>query len=349
MSDSFLPVYERNQYLKPQLNLAISTAKRMWLLNLCAFAVIFQSSLSDSFSSMFIALNAVAAALITEFICLHKNGRTAALKDGSAVASALILSLLLPNTISPVYAVIGSVFAIAIIKHSFGGLGSNCINPAAGAWLFIRFSWPYVFSAVQEVNEINTVNLNENILQFLNNNIFSLFSSYLPESYLSFFSSPHSGIIADRGILALLLGTVLMLAFKASRIWIPALYLTVFCLLHRYAGALPLGADPWEGEIFVTLFSGGSFAAAFFLSTECGAAAKSSLGIFFLVVLGAFLAFIFRAYGGEFFGAIYGILFVNALTPLIRILEDRLLYAKWEKMRNSLSLQKPGREEFSHD
>jgi len=333
MSNLSQPLYERNQYLKPQINLSVSTAKRMWLVNFCAFITILQSSLSDSFSSMLIAVNAVAAALICEFIFLHRKGKASSLKDGSAVASALVLTLLLPNTISPFYAVIGSVFAIAVIKHSFGGLGSAWLNPAAGAWLFLRFSWPSLFTQDMHNNTLISSALDETVLPFLNENIFSLFSSRLPEAYLGFFSSPLNGIIADRGILALLIGTVLMLAFKAYRLWIPLLYLTVFCLLHQEDNFLGSG-------LYINLFSGGTFVAAFFLAAENGSTAKSSWGIFSLVIFGSLLAFVFRVHGGEFYGVIYGALFINALSPLVRILENRLLNGKWEKMRKLSYLHK---------
>jgi electron transport complex protein RnfD len=111
----------------------------MCLVSVCAGLGVFQSSLTDSFASLRLALAAVLAAVAAEWICNLKSG-SRTLRDGSAVASAMVFSLLLPNTLSPFYAVMGALFAIIVVKHSFGGLGSNWMNPALGGWLFVRFS-----------------------------------------------------------------------------------------------------------------------------------------------------------------------------------------------------------------
>ena len=323
---------------KPQVNLARSTVLRMWLVNLCAFLVIIQSSLSDSFSSLLIAVSAVLTAVLAEFLILHKSGRGKAVKDGSAVATALILSLLLPNQISPVYAVFGAAFAIVVIKHSFGGLGSNWLNPAAGAWLFIRFSWPASFNNAleasllsQRVDEISSFAasspLDSSISSFFNT-VFSPFRMNFPSGYIDLFASNFQGIIADRGIFALLVGTILLSAFRVNRSWIPALYLFVFGFLVRFAGALPGGGDFWSGDVIFAVCSGGTLAAAFFLAADPATGAKSDYFIGLATALGAGLAFLFRFYGLEPYGAVFSVLFINALLPLVRIIENRKLYGK---------------------
>jgi electron transport complex protein RnfD len=116
----------------------------MWLLNICVFAVILQSSLTDGFHSLYTALATLAAALGTEFL-INMRKKTMTLLDGSAAATALILTLLLPNTLPPLIPALGAAFAIAVVKHSFGGLGSNWLNPALGGWLFIRFSFGFLY------------------------------------------------------------------------------------------------------------------------------------------------------------------------------------------------------------
>ena len=353
----------RLQFQKPQINLARPTAWRMWLVNLCAFMAVIQSSLTDSFSSLAVALGAVAGAVLTEFLILCKSGNMRTLKDGSAVASALILALLLPNKISPVYAAAGAAFAMAVIKHSFGGLGSNWLNPAAGGWLFIRFSWPAAFSRALEGSPLSLLAesvsrgvsnpqgsplgilkidaaalfgaatpLDGTIRAFLNRTVFSLSGAELPGGYLDLFTSGFPGIIADRGVLALLVGTIVITAFRVNRSWIPAVYLIVFGILVRLAGALPYGGGLWNGDVLFALFSGGTLAAAFFLASDPVTGAKSNGGIFLAASAGGGIAFLFCSFGAEPYGAVFAILVMNAILPLFRIFESRLLY---EKRRNS--------------
>jgi electron transport complex protein RnfD len=354
--------YEKVNLQKSQVNLARPTAWRMWLVCLCAFMAVIQSGLTDNFSSLFVALSAVSAAVLTEFLILHKRGRAFYLKDGSAVATALILSLLLPNRISPVCAAMGAAFAIAVVKHSFGGLGSNWLNPAAGGWLFIRFSWPGAFSSALEGSPLSLLtgslsrgfanpqgsplgilkidsgglfaapsNIDSLVRSFFNNFVFSVTGAELPGGYVDLFASPGPGIIADRGVLALLAGTIIITASQVGRAWVPAAWLALFGFLVRMAGALPYGGGWWEGDILFALCSGGTLAAAFLLAADPATGAKSNPGILLAALAGGGIAFLFRFRGAEPYGAVFAVALVNAVLPLVRHFESRQFY---EKRRN---------------
>jgi electron transport complex protein RnfD len=338
---------ETREGLKPQINIARSTVGRMWLVNLCAFMVIIQSSLTDSYTSLFVAISAVFAAVITELLILLKSGREKALMDGSAVTSALILTLLLPNRISPLYAAAGSVFAIAVIKHSFGGLGSNWLNPAAGGWLFIRFSWPASFvnalissplsltgDSVRESGYgidafiAASSSFDDSLRSILNRTVFSVLGVEIPAGYMDLFTSHFPGIIADRGVFALLLGTIIITASRVSRSWIPAVYIAVFGILVRFAGALPSGSGYWNGDVIFALCSGGTLVAAFFLAADPATGAKSNIGIFLTTLAGGCIAFVFRWLGNEPYGVVLTAAILNAILPIFRVLESRQLYKK---------------------
>jgi electron transport complex protein RnfD len=351
--------YNKLNFQKPQVNLARPTARRMWLVSLCAFMAVVQSSLTDNFSSLIVALSAVLAAVLTEFLILHKRGRVFYLKDGSAAASALILVLLLPNRISPVYAVMGAAFAIAVVKHSFGGIGSNWLNPAVGGWLFVRFSWPAAFNAALENSPLSLLagslskgfanpqgsplgilkidggglfsvpsGIDSLVRSFFNTFVFSLTGTELPGGYIDLFSSPGPGIIADRGVLALLLGTVILTASQVSRVWVSVLWLSAFAFLVRIAGALPYGGGWWNGDVLFAVCSGGTLAAAFLLAADPATGAKSNWGIFLAAFAGGCIAFFFRYPGEEPYGAVFAAALVNALLPLVRKFERRQFYEK---------------------
>ena len=331
MLDNAGPFFERSNQIKPQINLALPTSTRFWLINICAILVILQSSLYDTFSSFFVALGSVTAAILTEFIISYgKNWKI--LFDGSTLATALILSLFLPNLISPLYAAAGAAFAIAVIKYSFGGLGSNWLNPAAGAWLFIRFSWPDAFNRALEGSSLYEMNFNvsgvgENLRSFLNNTIFSITGTELPQGYLDLFFSRSPGIIADRGIFALLVGSIIIISFRVvNRSWIPAAYIAFFSILVRYAGALSNGEELWNGDILFALCSGGTLATAFFLVSDPVTGSKSGRGILLTALSAAGLAFLFRYLGDEPYGAIIALLCINAFQPIIRFIESQKLY-----------------------
>jgi electron transport complex protein RnfD len=343
---------------RPQVNLARPTSGRMWITAFCVFLAIMQSALTDSFASLILALSALAAALGTELILTWRERGFDAVRDGSAAASALILTLLLPNGIHPLYAVLGAVFSMAVIKHSFGGLGSNWVNPAAGGWLFLRFSWPDAFdsalkgSPLQVISEGLASGLSNpqgsplGILKIagsggawmasrvdgvvssaLNGTFFSLVKAELPSGYVDLFFSRAPGIIADRGLAALLVGTIVIAAFQAGRVWVPAVYLLVYAAFVRISGGIPFGGVAGSGDIIFGLFSGGLIAAAFLLAAEPVTGAKSAVGIFVGAVLAGFLSWLFRYQGLEASGAILAVLLVNAVSTLVRGFEFRYLYS----------------------
>jgi len=337
MAENVTPV-DKLRFQKPQVNLARSTAARMWIISLCAFLAVLQSSLGDYFSSLILALCAVVAAVLTEFFFLYfKSGKASALKDGSAVASALIFTLLLPNQISPFYAVAGIIFAIAVVKHSFGGLGSNWLNPAAAGWLFVRFSWPASFPGTLEASSLSL------LVERFGGAVSTSGATYLYDNdintvggggefsggFIEFLTSPFPGIIADRGSLALLVGTVIIIALRVNRFWIPLVYLAVFGVLARFAASLPYGGEAWSGDALFAICTGGTLAAALFLASDPATGAKSNRGILVAAIAGGALAFFFRFYGGEPYGAVFAAVFVNAMLPLVRVFERHRLYERY--------------------
>ena len=318
---------------KPQINISVPSTGRMWLICGCAFVCVLQSSISDGGRSLIIALAALSTAILTEFILTSKTSRGAKIKDGSAAATAMILTILLPNQLSPVYVVFGTVFAITVVKYSFGGLGANWLNPALGGWLFIRFSWPSAFknalgegSSITDMIITNDLSaIDTTITDFFNSTIFSISEVQLPSGYIDllFFSGP--GIIADRGVFALLLGTIVITAIGINRSWIPLLFLGVYGFLIRIAG------DPvmlLNGDLLYGLFTGGTIAAAFILIAEPASSAKLKYGIILAVALSAVLSWFFRYKCMEYSGCFIAIALINSFTPIIRLLEEKIFLSR---------------------
>jgi electron transport complex protein RnfD len=307
--------------LKPQINRANPSALRMWLVSLCAFAAIVQSSLSDSFSSLLIAFAAVSVAELAEFLFYFRTEKHAMPKDGSAVASAFIFTLLLPNGLNPLYAALGVFFTMLVVKYSFGGLGANWFNPALGAWLFVRFSWPAAFEEALSLNPSGfganaASSVNFWISDTLNTIIFHVLGIELPGKYLELFAYSGGAIIIDRGLFAFLLGTIILGAFQASRIWIPVAYLCSYAFLLKLSGE----------DLFFGLFSGGVMAAAFLLAADSATSPKSRAGSLTAAIGAGLLSWLFRYHCGELYGAFFAVALLNVLVPMVRRAETRLFY-----------------------
>ena len=317
-------------FFNPQVNISRSTATRMWLVSGSLLAAVIQSSLGDSFASLFIALAAVLSAVTAELLLTYSGFGFEKLKDGSAMVTALALALMLPNQIHPVYAALGAVFAIAVVKHSYGGLGSSWLNPAVGGWLFIRFSWSAAFDRAlggfSEVVPDTASSAGQTVGNALNGFVFRFFGAELPSGYIDLFSLSTPGIIADRAVLLLVFATIIITASQISRSWISFLYLGVFGLLIRLAGDLYCGGEWWNGDVIYAFCSGGTFLAAFILIAEPSSGPKSVPGNALMAVAAAALSMVFRSLGSVFYGCFFAVAVMNALTPLVCMLERYIFY-----------------------
>ena len=85
----------------------------------------------------------------------------------------IILEVIVPWWIP----VIGSVFAIAVAKHAFGGLGHNPFNPALIGRAFLMASWPTIMTSGWSPAFAKTVNSSINGISSVAVNNFSTISA----------------------------------------------------------------------------------------------------------------------------------------------------------------------------
>ncbi|MEM0909638.1 MAG: electron transport complex subunit RsxD [Pseudomonadota bacterium] len=81
----------------------------------------------------------IAEALILE---LRKKPVELALKDCSALLAGLLLAICLPPLAPWWVVVIGTAFAVIVVKQLYGGLGYNLFNPAMAAYVMLLISFP---------------------------------------------------------------------------------------------------------------------------------------------------------------------------------------------------------------
>ena len=106
-----------------------------------------------------------AAAVLTEYIYEKLMHKKIMIKDFSAAVTGLLLALNLPPTAPIWMGIIGSVFAILVVKQLFGGLGQNFMNPALGARCFLLISFTgrmtsFVYDGVSGATPLATIRAN---------------------------------------------------------------------------------------------------------------------------------------------------------------------------------------------
>jgi electron transport complex protein RnfD len=340
-----------------------STSASLWMLSACLTAPVLQSSLTDGFASLLIAAAAVGAALAAEIVfefAMGANGfpKIAASIDGSAVVTGLALALMMPNGIHPIVPAVGAVFAVLAVKHSFGGLGSNWLNPAAGAWLFLRFTWAPQFEAAADRSPTALLAssaskglldpsgsplalmkiagwkpsaIDQRFTAWLNDSFLSAFGAELPAGYVDLFAAPSPGLIADRGLLALLCVTVVMVASRLVRWYLPAAFLVVYLVAVRIWGGLPFGGVLFGGDMLHALLSGSVVFSSFVLVADPATGSMTRGVGAAMAGFAGLTAFWLRFKGWDANGALLAVPAVNLLAVVLRTVERRFYYRSRER------------------
>lgn len=239
--------------------------------------------------------------------------------DFSAVVTGLLLGLNLPHTLPLWMVVIGSAFAIVVVKMVFGGLGQNFMNPALAARAFLLISFPK-----QMIDFAVEKSAGTGVMDYIKNGASSMdgVTSATPLvtlgagenlDLLKLFIGDRGGTIGETSAIAILIGAIYLLARKVITLRIPLTYILSFLVFIVLFGGYGLDANFIVGHIL----GGGLLIGAFFMATDyvtCPATPKGQ--IVFGIALGL-LTGIFRIYGASAEGVSYAIIFCNLLVPLI--------------------------------
>ena len=86
--------------------------------------------------ALMLGLASVAAAVVSDFVCILLEGKKPYFRDISSVVTGMMLPLMM-SAATPYYVVVSaSVFAVVFVKHVFGGVGQSAFNPAAAGFAF---------------------------------------------------------------------------------------------------------------------------------------------------------------------------------------------------------------------
>ena len=85
---------------------------------------------------------AIISAVSAEYLFQKVTGKNVTVHDSSAIITGVLVAFNLPMDVPYWLPVVGSVFAIIVVKQLFGGLGSNFVNPALAARAFLLASYP---------------------------------------------------------------------------------------------------------------------------------------------------------------------------------------------------------------
>jgi len=276
----------------------------------------------------------VISAVLTEYICnllLKKENPLESLGDFSAVVTGIILAFSVPPKLPVWAAVIGSVFAIAIGKMVFGGLGANIFNPAMAGRAFLTVSfgalmttWTVPATVDSTMPQIKTTAAYSDIRTQATPLALSKEAvkkgqgaEVVNEQTRALFFGNVGGCIGETSAMVLLIGGIYLLIRKTINIHIP-----LAVLLSAFVFALVAYLINPQANInpVAHLLCGGLLIGAFFIATDPVTAPLSIKGMWIFGIGVGTITMLIRIVGEYPEGVMFSILLMNAVTPLI----DRL-------------------------
>lgn len=247
----------------------------------------------------------VISCVLSEYIFQKITKRPIRINDLSAVVTGILLAFNMPPT-SPIWvAVVGSVFAIIIVKCFFGGIGQNIVNPALAARAFLLSAYP---------NHMTNWTLN-GVSTATPLAIFKYGGGSAP-SFIDIFIGNVGGCIGEVSALALLIGFIYLLYRKVVTLHVPVAYIATTFILTATLGFI--GRENFSFyQAVLEMFSGGLIIGACFMATDYTTSPMTKRGqIIFGIGCGVLTAVI-RIFGGYAEGVSYSILIMNLFVPVI--------------------------------
>lgn len=251
------------------------------------------------YSALILLLISTFSAVLAEFLWQKLTGGKVRIGDLSAAVTGLILGLNLPPHAPWWLAVVGSVFAIIIVKSLFGGLGDNFMNPALAARAVLLASWPVRMTAwvapTGWSSYVDAVSAATPLASPSGYTLLDLLIGRIP------------GTIGEVCKIAILLGLAWLLITGTVTWRIP-----VVMVASTFVFSWLFGRDP-----VVSILSGGLLFAAVFMATDYVTCPMTANGQFIYAAGAGLMVAVIRNFGNYPEGATYAILLMNIATPLI--------------------------------
>jgi len=293
---------------------------------------------------------ASVTALAAEAVMLRLRGKPLMLflSDGSALVTAWLIALTFPSIAPWWLTVLGTLLAIVVAKHLYGGLGQNPFNPAMVAFALMIVAYPLLMSQWPAAGATDFAAQWQAI--FGNRQLDAMTMATPLDALRTVLRDPE-----QRAVIAGLLGSNATFGNVGGHGWewiaagyflgglyllqqriitwhMPAAFLATLFLI---SGAFGLyDPDRFAGPGF-QLFTGGAMLAAFFIVTDPVSGATTPRGKLIFAAGVAVLTWIIRTFGAYPDGIAFAVLLMNIAAPLIDMYTQPPVFGHKDKRGDS--------------
>ncbi len=338
----------------PQIKQFDSTSSVMWAVSLCLLPAGVWGVWIFGLRVLGVMIASIFASVLAEAVMAYllKKNIINILKDGSAFLTGLLIGFNMPPSIPFFIPVVASVFAIVVVKWTFGGLGGNFMNPALAGRVFVFFSWtgpmtrwtmPKTLMAVDTMTNATPLGyLKSGLLEYtgtvqgpagflaetgyphtlLDTGITSWLNTHmgfqLSDGYFDMFLGNIPGSLGEVSAVLLLLGSIYLFIRKIITWEIPVSYLASFgILIWIFGGTRYSGGSYFNGDVLFHLLTGGLLLGALYMATDMVTSPHTRKGMIIYGIGAGVLTFMIRIYGSFPEGVSLAIILMNIFVPMI--------------------------------
>lgn len=292
--------------MSPHIHSGMSTAGIMLDVLIALLPAAVAGVVIFGLSALWVILTCVISCVAFEALFCLISKKTQTVKDLSAAVTGLLLALNLPAGIPLWQCVIGSLFAIIVVKCIFGGLGQNVVNPAIASRVFMLVAFSSMTQAAFPVDATAGATPLANTAE-------------MPD-LLTLFTGYYGGAIGETCTAALLLGGIYLLARRVITWQNPTFFIATVFVFSLFME----GFDPIRALSMV--MCGGVVIGAIFMATDYTTSPPTPWGKAIFGIGCGLLTCLIRYFGNLPEGVSYAILFMNILNPYIMVWTKRKVF-----------------------
>lgn len=256
-------------------------------------------------SAIIIMIVSICSSVLFEYSYQKVFKKNVTISDLSAAVTGLLLAFNLPASVPFWLPIVGSFFAIVLVKQLFGGLGQNFLNPALAARAFLLASYPSQMTNYFSPDGVAS----PTPLSFMKTATDATIINW-SDILSAFIGTTKSGCLGETCIVALLLGGIYLILRKVISWRIPFFYIATVSLLSFafYRPGMPV----------YDLMLGGLMLGAFFMATDYSSSPITPMGKMIFAVGCGVLTMVIRTFSKSYpEGVSYSILLMNLVVPII--------------------------------
>jgi len=324
----------------PYLKRDVSTPKLMGDVIIALVPVMAAAVWFFGVSALMVVGAATLGAAVTEWGFAPDRPRGKSLKDGSAILTGIILGLTLPPGVPLWIAFMGGVVGIGLGKLVWGGLGHNLFNPALVGRAFLQAAFPTTlttWSPQGGPGEFAVVRGTNFALPLMQGDVDAI-TTATPLAMAKFqnemtpitslFTGNTAGSLGETSAGLLILCGLFMIVRRTCDWRIPV---SIVLAVAAFSGVLFLASPTNYPAPWFMVLSGGLLFGAVFMATDPVTSPLAPKGAWIFGAGIGVLVVLIRLFGGLPEGVMYGILLMNAATPLLEQADQPRAFGRGRK------------------